>query len=81
MLRGHPVDSVLDRGASENFISDGIVNTVGLILSRESSKVNMASSKSSATVFGQVTSELDVQGQRYKNSIESARAFKPALIN
>ena len=31
ILRGHPVDSLLDTGASENFISDGIVNTIGLI--------------------------------------------------
>ena len=31
MLRGYPVNSLLDTGASEKFISDGIVNTVGLI--------------------------------------------------
>ena len=67
MLRGHPVDSLLDTGPSENFISDRIVNTVGLIPSGKSSKVNMASSEMSATVLGRVTSDLDVQGRTYKN--------------
>ena len=67
MLRGHPVDSLLDTSASENFISDGIVNTVGLIPNGKSSKVNMASSELSATVLGRVTSDLDVQGRIYKN--------------
>ena len=67
MLRGHPVDSLLDTGAFENFISDGIMNTVGLIPNGKSSKVNMASSELSATVLGRVTSNLDVQGRTYKN--------------
>ena len=67
MLRGHPVDSLLDTGASENFISDGIVNTVGLIPNGKSSLVNMASSELSATVLGRVTSDLDIQGRTYKN--------------
>ena len=62
MLRGHPVDSFLRTGASENFISDGIANTVGLIPNGKSSKVNMASSELSATVLGRVTSDLDFQG-------------------
>ena len=67
MLRGHPVDSLLDTSPSENFISEGIVNTVGLIPNGKSSKVNMASSELSATVLGRVTSDLDVQGRTYKN--------------
>ena len=67
MLRGHPVDSLLDTGASENFISDGIVNIIGLKPNGKSSKVNMASSELSATVLGRVTSDLDVQGRTYKN--------------
>ena len=61
MLRGHPVDSLLDTGACKNFISNEIVNTVGLIPNRKSSKVNMASSELSVTVLGQVTSNLDIQ--------------------
>ena len=67
MLRGHPVDSLLDTGASENFISEGIVNIVELIPNGKSSKVNMASSELSATILGRVTSDLDVQGRTYKN--------------
>ena len=67
MLRGHPVDGLPDTGASENFIREGIVNTVGLIPNGKSSKVNMASSELSATVLGRVTSDLDVQGRTYKN--------------
>ena len=62
MLRGHPVDSFLGTGASENFISDGIANTVGLIANGKSSKINMTSSELSATVLGRVTSDLDFQG-------------------
>ena len=61
------MNSLLDTGASENFISDGIVNTVGLIPNGKCSLVNMASSELSATVLGRVTSNLDVQGQTYKN--------------
>ena len=64
---GHPVDSLLDTGASENFISDRIVNRVGIIPNKKSSKVDMASSELSATVLGRVTSNLDVQGRTYKN--------------
>ena len=67
MLRGHPLDSLLDTGASENFISNGIVNTIGLIPNGKSSKVNMASSEWSATVLGRVTSDLDFQGRPYEN--------------
>ena len=67
MLRGHPVDSLLDTGASENFISDRIVNRVGIIPNKKNSKVDMASSELSATVLGRVTSNLDVQGRTYKN--------------
>ena len=67
MLREHLVDSLLDTGASENFINDGIVNTVGLIPNGKSSKVNMTSSELSATVLGRVTNNLDVQGRTYKN--------------
>ena len=66
MLRGHPVDSLLDTSASENFISDGIVNTVGLIPKWKISKVNMASSELSATVLGRGTSDFDVQGRTYE---------------
>ena len=58
MLRENPVDSLLDTDAFENFISDGIVNTVGLIPNGKSSKVNMASSELSATALGRVTSDL-----------------------
>ena len=36
-----PVNSLLDTGAFKNFISDGIVNTIGLIPNGKSSKVNM----------------------------------------
>ena len=67
MFRGYPVNSLLDIRASENLISDGIVNTVGLIPNGKSSKVNMTSSELSATVLGRVTSNLDVQGRTYKN--------------
>ena len=66
MLRGRPVDSLLDTGASKNFISNKIVNTVGLIPNGKSSKVNMTLSELSATALGRVASDLDVQGQTYK---------------
>ena len=61
------MDSLLDTSASKNFISEGIVNTVGLIPNGKSSKVNMTSSELSATVLRLVTSDLDVQGRTYKN--------------
>ena len=61
------MDSLLDTGVSENFISDGIVNTVGLIPNGESSKANMALSELSAIVLSRVTSDFKVQGRTYKN--------------
>ena len=66
MLRGHPVDSLLDTGASENFISDRIVNAGGLIPNGKRSLVNMVSSELSAIILGRVTSDFDVQGRTYK---------------
>ena len=54
MLRGNPVNSLLHTGASENLISDRIVNTVGLTPKGKSSKVNMALSELNATVLGRV---------------------------
>ena len=78
MLRGHPVDNLLDTGASENFISDGIVNTVGLIPNGKSSKVNMASSELSATVLGRVTSTLTFKDEHIKTfRLESSLTCVP----
>ena len=45
MIRGHLVNNFLDIGASGNFISEGIVSTIGIIPKGKISKVNMASSK------------------------------------
>ena len=65
MLKGHPVDRYIR--ASENFISDRIVNTVGLIPKRKSSKINLALSELSAIVLGRVTGDHDILGPTYKN--------------
>ena len=64
-LEGYPVDSLIDTGASENFMSESTANIVGLIPQGNSSKVSMASNAFSATVLGKVTSSLNIQGRTY----------------
>ena len=66
-LNGVQVQSLLDTGASESFVSDAVVKTAQLKIHGKPSRVPMAFDKLSAPILGKVCSDLTVQGHDYTN--------------
>ena len=58
-------DSLLDTGASNNFVNKKVTESLGLKPQGGTSVVSMASGKLNAPILGQISGNLEIQGRNY----------------
>ena len=66
-VNGIELKGLLDTGASESFVNEGIAEIAKLHLEGKPSRVSMASDNLMAPTFGKVSTSLKVQGRDYPN--------------
>ena len=64
-LNGLLFDSLLDTGASDNFVDKKVAESLGFKLQGGTSVVSMASEKLNAPILGQILGNLEIQGRNY----------------
>ena len=64
-LNGLLFDSLLDTGASDNFVDKKVAESLGLKPQGGTSVVSMASGKQNAPILGQISGNLEIQGRNY----------------
>ena len=66
-LNGLLFDSLLDTGASDNFVDKNVAESLGLKPQGGTSVVSVASGKLNAPILGQMSGNLEIQRRNYFN--------------
>ena len=61
------IEALVDSGATENYMSQSLMNSLDLCLQGEQSTVTLASTDSVTKVLGSVEIAIEIQGRRYRN--------------
>ena len=68
LVNNHPAKALLDTGASENFISESLVERLGVMYEKRYSNVTMASKELRLATSGRASLTLTLFGKTYNNT-------------